>query len=74
MPRPQNIPAGKRQMMMTINASIIDRITVEAERRVVGRNLVVEAALREWLERHEGHDASTGNGNAPTGVSTSASP
>lgn len=49
--RPQ--PPGAVQLTMSINQSLLDRMTNEAERRLVGRRRLIEAAVREWLERHE---------------------
>jgi len=40
------------QTSFRITRDLLDRVNEEARRRVVGRSMVINAAIAEWLERH----------------------
>jgi predicted transcriptional regulator len=52
--RPKRFPEDHVATTVRISSDLLARLTAEAERRMIGRSLLVEHAIRTWLDTHEG--------------------
>lgn len=56
MPRRRRAEDDRRPVSIRLRPETVARLDAECDRRVLGRNLLIELILTKWLDAAEGQD------------------